>query len=502
MPSVDRARSRRGHVRWVMLALALIVVVAAVLAGAAQAPATTAKSLVATTVPAVQGPIPSTAAPGDPSRNYVFYSTPMDLKKVGYVEQEFFISGTAKRFTATNPVAASPIGETPYVTRIVVRRPTNPRQFSGVVVVDWQNVTAGHDIDTEWGGPGGFFVKHGWIWVGASVQRVGVNGATTGATAGLGLKQWNPTRYGSLDLTNGGAVLDDSQSFDVYTQIARLLKQGPSSGPDPLAGFNVERVYAGGVSQSATFLVRYYNGLQAATNVYDGFVIGLGGGALSLTVPTKAFKVYTETDVRGQFPLRVPDTATTHTWEIAGGSHVPAAATSLDPTDFRATLGAIPRREYGPSSPRECVNPGPSNVEVWAVFDAAYAAFDEWVTDGVEPAVAPRIQIDPGPPVAIVRDADGFAVGGLRLPRVTVPVALVDGVNAPANLTNPLNAFCVLYGTNRPFSGDKLAELYPTHGSYVSQVTKALDDLVADRLLLREDAQTLQTDASQSEFGK
>ena len=45
-------------------------------------------------------------------------------------------------------------------------------------MVDWQNVTAGHDIDTEWGASGEFFVRHGWTWVGASVQRVGVNGAT------------------------------------------------------------------------------------------------------------------------------------------------------------------------------------------------------------------------------------------------------------------------------------------------------------------------------------
>jgi alpha/beta hydrolase family protein len=502
MSSVTRERpSRRGHVRLMVFAVLVAAVVAA-LVGAAKTPAKTTKTLVATNVPAVQGPIASTAEPGDPSHDYVFYSTPMDLKKVGYVEQEFFINGIAKRFTATAPNPASPIGEMPYKTRIVIRRPSNPRQFSGVVVVDWQNVTAGHDIDTEWGGPGGFFVKHGWIWVGASVQRVGVNGATTGATAGLGLRQWNPSRYGSLDLTNGGTVLDDSQSFDVYTQIARLLKQGPSSGPDPLAGFDVKRVYAGGVSQSATFLARYYNGLQAATNVYDGFVIGLGGGQLSLNVPTKAFKVYTETDVRGQFPLRVPDTATTHTWEIAGGSHVPAAAVSQDPTDFRATLGAIQTREFGPAPPVSCVNPGPSNVEVWAVFDAAYAAFDKWVTDGIEPASAPRIEINPGPPVAVVRDADGFAIGGLRLPKVTVPVALVDGQNAPANLTNPLSAFCVLYGTLRPFSDDMLAELYPSHGSYVSQVTQALDSLVADRLLLREDAQTLQTDAAQSSFGK
>ena len=365
MPSILMLRGVDDEVRqecrhaFGVLALLVAAAAAAALVAAHGSPATTAAANVATSVPEAIGPIPSTAAPGDPSHDYVFYSTPMNLAKVGYEEQEYFIRGVATRYSTTNPNVASPIGEMPYETRIVVRRPTNPQRFGGVVVVDWQNVTAGHDIDTEWGGPGGFFVRHGWVWVGASVQRVGVNGATTGATANLGLRQWSPSRYGSLDLTNGGTVLDDSQSYDVYTQIARLVKQGPSSGPNPFAGLDVRDVYAGGVSQSATFLIRYYNAIQAAAGAYDGFVVGLGGGAPRSDVGTKLMKVYTETDVLGsQAALRVPDSATIRTWEIAGGSHVPAAAVSPDATDFRATLGGIQAREYGPSRSGRLPQPG------------------------------------------------------------------------------------------------------------------------------------------------
>ncbi len=455
----------------------------------------------ATAVPEVVGPIPSTVAPGDPSHDYVFYSTPMDLSKVGYVEQEYFIRGVATRYLPTAPNATR-IGEMPYETRIVVRRPVNPQQFSGVVVVDWQNVTAGHDIDTEWGASGAFFVRHGWVWVGASVQRVGVNGATTGATAGLGLRQWSPGRYGDLDLTNGATVVDDSQSYDVYTQIARLAEQGPSGGPNPFAGLDVQHVLAGGVSQSAGFLIRYYNSLQASTDVFDGFLVGLGGGAPLPGVGTKLFKVYTETDVRGQAALRVADGATTRTWEIAGGSHVPASAVSPDPTDFRATLGGIQTREYGPSPPLHCVNPGPSDVEVWAVFDAGYAALDRWVAQGVAPPRASPILVNAGPPVTVVRDSDGFAVGGIRLPSVSVPVALNNGENAPANLSNPLNAFCVLFGTHLPFDQPELDARYPTHGSYVSKVSHASKAVVDQGFLLPEDRTTLLDTAAHSTIGK
>lgn len=498
-----RKAQRRVHGRSAALALSVATAVAFSPAVAGGAPAAAAAPAAATGVPDVIGPIAPTAPPGDPSHGYVFYSTPMDLAKVGYEEQEYFIKGVATRYSTASPDASEPIGEMPYETRIVVRRPTDPHRSAGVVVVDWQNVTAGHDIDTEWGSAGDFFVRHGWTWVGASVQRVGVNGATDGPTAGLGLRQWSPARYGDLDLTDGGAVVDDSQAYDVYTQIARLAKQGPMTGPDPFAGLHVGRVYAGGVSQSAGFLIRYYNGIQPAADVYDGFLVGLGGGVPRLDVPTKLFKVYTETDVlRGQAATRVPDTATTHTWEIAGGSHVPASAVATDPTDFRAVLGGVQEREFGPAAPVDCVNPGPSDVETWAVSHAAYAALDRWVTRGVAPATAPPIEVsDPGPPATVVRDADGIARGGVRLPAVTVPIALNDGENAPASLQNPLSVFCVLYGTHAPFDQAKLDSLYRSHGAYVSRVAKAAHRLVEAGLLLEEDARTLVREATRSRVG-
>ena len=177
--------------------------------------------------PVVSGPIPSSSKPGDPGHSYVFYSTPMDLSKVGYIEQEYFISGTAMRYSVpTTAGNATAIGTMPYRTRIVIRRPASAQAFAGVVVVDWQNVTAGQDVDTEWAAAGEFFVRTGWAWVGASVQRIGVHGFDSpNPFANRGLKQWSPARYKSLDVTNSGAVLDDSQSYDIYSQIAQMLKR-------------------------------------------------------------------------------------------------------------------------------------------------------------------------------------------------------------------------------------------------------------------------------------
>ena len=185
-----------------------IAAVAVATAGATASPAAvTAQAAIP--VPAVQGPIPSTALPGDPSHDYVFYATTWGLKKAGYVEQEYFVSGIATRYPNPGPTAnpmtdATPIGTMPYTTRIVVRKPADPKKFAGVVLVDWENVTAGQDIDTEWTSNGDFFMRNGWAEIAATTQRVGVHGADPpSALAGRGLKQWNPDRYAPLDLTNG-----------------------------------------------------------------------------------------------------------------------------------------------------------------------------------------------------------------------------------------------------------------------------------------------------------
>src|SRR6202795_4519420 len=60
--------------------------------------------------PTVTGPIAQPVAPGDPSHNYIFFTSNHDLAGHGYVEEEFFIQGTANRYNTpnqTNPDASS-----------------------------------------------------------------------------------------------------------------------------------------------------------------------------------------------------------------------------------------------------------------------------------------------------------------------------------------------------------------------------------------------------------
>src|SRR5579862_4698609 len=76
--------------------------------------------------PIMTGPVAATAAPGDPSHDYPFFAALQDLKSHGYVEQEFFIQGTADRYEtpAAENGKVTDSGHA-YKTRVVVRRPAS-----------------------------------------------------------------------------------------------------------------------------------------------------------------------------------------------------------------------------------------------------------------------------------------------------------------------------------------------------------------------------------------
>src|ERR1700748_2128474 len=82
--------------------------------------------------PQISGPIAAPDVPGTASHNYIFFASNHELASHGYVEEEYFIKGTADTFKTggltTAPVLAK---DQPYYTRIVVRHPINAKRFNG-----------------------------------------------------------------------------------------------------------------------------------------------------------------------------------------------------------------------------------------------------------------------------------------------------------------------------------------------------------------------------------
>ena len=416
--------------------------------------------------PKVIGPVPVTAKPGDPSHNYPFFAATVDLASQGYIEEEFFLEGTAKRFSTPPLVTGSAIGTGhPYRTRMVVRRPASPGKFNGTVLLEWQNVAAGYDMDAVWNATHEHLTRSGYAWIGVTNMQAGVHNPVSG------LRVWSPARYGTLDMTHDGAILDDALCYDIFSQAAQSVRN--PSGTDPMGGLQVERVLAAGASQFANRLATYHNSIHPLAGVVDAFLLVVGGARLRTDLDVKVFQILTETEVaRGA--VRQPDSDRFRRWEVAGAAHL----------DFYLwqELTALKARDQIPASPDACDGPPLSRIPFRFVGNAALDQLARWVKENVPPPHVPEIQLaEAGPPAVIARDEFGNALGGVRLPQHAVPTATNTGVNSGP-------AFCRLYGSFQPFDKTTLIARYPDRSEYFMQVVDAALEAVAAGFLLPQDA--------------
>lgn len=440
--------------------------------------------------PTVLGPIANVAPPGDPSHNYTFFSAIANLPSYGYVEQEFFIQGMANRYNTPPMMTATVIdGNHPYRTRIVVRRPVKPQRFNGIVLMEWLNVTGGYDLDAAWVVSAEHILRRGYAWVGISAQAVGVH------WPGTGLKAWGPARYGTLDVTAGGSVVNDELCYDIFSQAGQAVRH--PLGIDPMGGLPVKWILAVGISQSASRLVTYYNSIQPLAGMFDGFAYEAGfmpneSSLLRTDLSAKAFKVVSETDVMGvQASMRQPDSDVFRRWEIAGSAHFGAFALQ--------EFNKLQSRDGIWQPATDCDRPPLTRIPGHYVANASYDALSAWITAGVAPSHAPDITVSSaGPPAVVVRDAFENALGGVRLSQHAVPTATNSAVNSGAN---PF-AFCFLYGAYIPFSETTLNALYKNHGAYVSAVTQATHDALRKGFIVQEDAAATIREAVHSRIGK
>ena len=451
----------------------------------------------ATTIPRPAGPAAdlSTELTGG-AGVYMATSIPFDSGATGYTQHEYVAAGTATSYRAEGALTGdgrwtfAPDTSAPYRTRVVVRAPADPAAFSGTVVVEWLNVSAGADTDAEWATAHEELVRAGDVWVGVSAQRIGVEGGPVlvkvegipgSEQQGKGMKAIDPERYSTL------AHPGDGYSFDIYTQVARAIRDGQG-----LSGLQAQRLIGAGQSQSAFALVTYVNGVQPLTKAFDGFLVHSRGAiGLALVGPGETaniagavagtptifrtdqdvpvLDIQTETDVFSFFntyAARQPDDDHFRLWEVAGTAHadvhiVGANATSLD--------CGVP------------INNGPMHI----VAKAAFRALTTWMTTGQRPVTAPRLDVSGEPPTA-ARTSDGIATGGVRTPPVDVPVAALSGAPGP----NPA-VICLLVGSTAPFSAARLAELYPSRAAYTQQFEAAADATIAAGFALPEDRDAL-----------
>jgi hypothetical protein len=453
--------------------------------------------------PVVTGPVAAKAPPGDPSHDYPFFAALENLKAREYVEQEYFFSGTANRYETPDGATGKVLdGNHKYQTRLLVRRPADAKNFNGTVIVEWNNVTSGHDLDIDWYQIHDHLIRSGYAWVGVTAQRVGVEA----------LKVWNKDRYGSLDVTDAATITNDALSYDVFADVGRAARD--PRGADFLGGLKPQRVFATGHSQSSARLATYVNSVHPLDPVFDAVILHGGGSKIRTDLKIKVWKLNSETDVIiGQGAARQPDTANFRTWDVAGDSHVDtqfiASRAKLVTRDGNPVApGATPGQRGGgrnASAPapqlaaggNPCELPTYSDVPFHQVMAAALDHLVAWVKDGKAPPTAPPIDItSAGPPAVIARDTAGSSSGGgIRLAGIAVPIAVNTGQNSGPG-------FCWLYGSHVDFDQPKLASLYPTHAAYVAAVRAVTEANVKAGYILRPDADATIAAAQQSAIGK
>ncbi len=440
--------------------------------------------------PAVSGPISG----GD--RGRPFTSATFDLSAFSYIEEEYFIEGEA---TIYGPAPATTFGSdgawnvvpadaVPYTTRILVRRPATPNRFNGSVVVEWQNVSGGFDIDAAWLKFYEELLRSGYAWVGVSAQRAGVHLPPVIPGLSQPLTVWDPVRYASL------SIPDDAASYDIFSDAIRVVGPDRSGdGVDPLGGLPVDLVLAVGQSQSGSRLATYVNAIHPVAQAADGFMVMARSAssaplATSIVMPAAVriradldvpvLALNTETEVISYFAARQPDTSMFRYWEVAGSAHQSASDNEMLAVQFQRDLG-IPLVA-------DCDNPI-NNFPFNYAANAALANLNEWASGGPPAPTVNPISVTETP-LAVQRDALGNALGGLRLPHIDAPTAAYDGIGTPLA--------CRLQGAAVSFTPETLRSLYPNHVTYLTRFTQATNRAVTAGVLLRDDAAAAKTQAA------
>jgi hypothetical protein len=482
--------------------------------------AATIQGLVAAPLPQVSGPLrdTSTSYPWNATAHAL---TPIDLRKSGYVEQEYLLRGDANVYSEAGGGALGVNATGPYETRILIRRPKSAREFSGNVILELNNPTSNYDVDIMWAADHDYFMQRGDVYVGISVKPVVLDS----------MKTFDPQRYGGLSMANpdpantcrqGSQTEETGLAWDMISQAGALLRS--SAKANPLRKLRVQHEYLTGYSQTGGYMVTYINDFTphftqpGGQQIFDGYLIGAGYGFTELApinqcvqpaapgtpaapelpgVPqfvvhppanAPVIDVQTLSDSYSFFGWagEEPDSDRYRLYQVPGSSHIWSEQVASTPGPGELVRAGFPANDWQDNCLAP-LNPFPLQY----AFDASWDALDKWVRFGTPAPHAPHMTAvgDGTPAATLVTDQYGNAEGGVRSPYVDVPTATYYG-------TTPGGGTCMLlWGSYRPFSESQLQQLYPTHDAYVSLVEQDVAGLQAQRWLTAEDAAQIVAEA-------
>jgi hypothetical protein len=429
---------------------------------------------------------------------------PVDLAARGYAESELRVSGRANVYDwASADAVEVRTADAPYVTRILVRQPRDAARFSGRVIVELLDGSAGYDAAPLWGLSWEYFTRHGDVWVGVTVQTA----------AAAALRRFDNVRYESLNLslaqpeTCSGASPDagDGLAWDVIAQVGALLRS--SSKENPLLVLSPQRIIAAGYARSGGYVLTYANALHARQRlgdgapIFDGFLSAAATDAAPINPCAPALQandarrgvrprdvpfvaVLTESDLQGGARLRDDSDAPADVfrgYEIAGvgGSGFYAAG---QPAAADLSIAGLAAPADG-----QCREPR-SSLSANFVLNAIWQQYDELLLHQLPMNHEARIGVDAG---GVLRDDTGNARGGWRLPQIDVPVAAYRGSSTPRADDARSRQTCGATGSAVPMNAAALKARYGSRAEYLRRFTAAVDEALRQRRVVAEDVPAL-----------
>ena len=452
-------------------------------------------------LPAVEGPVAVTET-SHPFCAMEYSREPLNVADYGYVEEEYFLSGTANVYDTDEHDEAVLFKEgLPYKNRILVRRPADPAKFSGYVYVDILNATQGYDIEDLWHRIWLWCMEHGHGYVGVTGKPCNVQS----------LKNFDYDRYATLNWSNGEPVpmpavsrsatlpgTEEGLIWDMLAQTGTLLRCGGEN--NCMGGYPVKYVYLAGQSQSGAYLntfVSYFDrytrfpGIQApqgAAHIFDGYLNIVGALVqrsirqsnhigdlrleqrhmhpsatpyicLSSEADLTLFKLFVEGEL---LQIRVPNADAPEDkcryYEIPGSPHTDIICPVLCATSEVAKTGAkMPNLD---EKLLEHIN----DMHVEYYICGLLEKLHRWAALGEAPEEMPVLTRKDG---ALVTDEHGNALGGLRTPYVDVPIASYTACNP-----DDPEGIC---GRMEYFSKEKFLGLYGSREAYLARFDACVD---------------------------
>jgi hypothetical protein len=397
---------------------------------------------------------PAVSAPGQmyPNPAVSLVPTAVKVEDFPYITEEFFVSGTA--------------AGAPYQTRIVVRRPSDPKTFSGTVVAEAQHA-GGRSLIFEWSRVSVLTRHHLFVEIVHSPANVAT------------MKTFAAERYAPLNIVMG-------QANEIIAQIGRLVK----AKAGPFGSYDIKRITLMGTSASSATVRSYLTAhpelrMPDGKPIYDGFLLTstLGNTPLpDVDVPIVQMPTQTEVATYAQqgIAYRRPDSDAPgkryRLYEVAGMPHNNAR----DRPEFLNDPCLLPVTDF----------------HAGAFTALGLNHLIEWIANGRTPPHAPPIAVDQnttGDNSPLALDEYGNARGGVRNVWVDVPIATY-GVLGKGK-TSAQDRLCQLAGSEVPLPAARLKSLYRDGSDYQKKIDKRLEELVKAGWFLPEYVDAIKADA-------